>query len=392
MYIPSNISIQPKWSNAEISTLLKVNPILVVPVERIPELDANKSGYSLVFYYDSIGHIQSVLKCYVPTIEYDTRVKSKYSATDFTGYMYEITMDSKIRKVIKLKDGKILGELTTNNLKSVGFRDDGPCYSFGSSWWDRISSFFGSIWTGVSNFFGDSSISGQNSSGGSSNSSGSGLYGASSSGGYDGTFASYGGGSSSIINQGNQNNLPDNYLNIDFQSNLPQYFIYPNQLALIQSMESNFKRVLSGYINRTFPKGDIDETKFNELVTTTLHENAGLWDNRSYDNNSNPYVVSSIKAYLYEETPKDNHQNAVVAYDESTKIGDRNTNSGGVEVVHDKIMPRLPTATGSALQQIVHAYTLTVSNPLRPNPFNVEKVYPLRWIEIEISIAIPVPQ
>jgi len=205
MYIPSGISIKPKWSNAEISTLLKVNPILVVPVEHIPELDSNKSGYSLVFYCDSIGHIQSVLKCYVPTIEYDIRVKGKYSATDFTGYMYEITMDSKIRKVIKLKNGKILGELAPNNLKSVGFRDDNPCYSFGLSWWDRIGSFFSSIGNAIGGFFGDSGISSNDPTGGGSNYSPT-----SSSSGYDGTLVSYGGGSSAIINQGNQNNLPGN--------------------------------------------------------------------------------------------------------------------------------------------------------------------------------------
>jgi len=389
MYIPSNISIQPKWSNAEISTLLKVNPILVVPVERIPELDANKSGYSLVFYYDSIGHIQSVLKCYVPTIEYDTRVKSKYSATDFTGYMYEITMDSKIRKVIKLKDGKILGELTTNNLKSVGFRDDGPCYSFGSSWWDRISSFFGSIWTGVSNFFGDSGISSNNSSGGGSNN----YSPTSSSGGYDGTFASYGGGSSAIINQGNQNNLPNNYISTNFQTNLFNLVPYPEKLAAVQSMQKKFEDVLTRIANSTLlPKGKIDESLFNSLITE-MHGNLGLWDNRAYDISNNPYVVSSIKTYLYDEEPKDNHQNAIVGYDENN-IGyeTRNHNSGGIEVAHDAIMPRLITANGTVLQQIIGAYHATISNPSRPNPFGAEVNYKHYWIEVEISIAIPVPQ
>ena len=204
-YIPTNIDIKPTWSKAQISTLLKVNPILVVPVENIPTLDASKEGYSLVFYNDSLGHMQSVLQCYVPTIDYYKKVNGKNSTSDFTGYLYQISMSGKIQKVLKIDNGKILGELHHGKLS--GTPADGPsdCYNFGGSFWGGISSFFGSLWSGVTNFFNDLPVNSSDPYGGGNNFPPTG----SSSGYGDGTLSGFGGGTTSIFDAGNRN-LPDN--------------------------------------------------------------------------------------------------------------------------------------------------------------------------------------
>ncbi len=286
MYIPSNISIKPKWSNAEIATLLKINPILVVPVEKIPELDSNKSGYSLVFYNDSTNHIQSVLECYVPTISYDKKVDGKYSAKDFTGFMYQITMDSKIKKVLKLKDGKFLGELLHNKSNSTGFRDIDPCYDgFGTKLLDKIGAFFSNIFNSIGNFFGDSSISSSDPSGGVNF-----TFGAVSSG-YDGSFSSLGGGSSSIINLGNQNNLPNNIYDIPtLKSGLINFGISEdNYNYFIQQHKELENEILNFIVKRSMSRTNlqdiVNEYQFLDAATLAQHYNL-LNVNDNYYNDS----------------------------------------------------------------------------------------------------------
>ena len=203
MYIPSNISIQPKWSNAQISTLLKVNPILVVPVENIPALDASKEGYSLVFYNDSLGHMQSVLQCYVPTIDYYKKVNGKNNPSDFTGYLYQISMSGKIQKVLKIDNGKILGELHHGQLSGTPSGDPSDCP--GPSLFDKIGHFFSSLWSRVTDFFDDLPFNSSDPYGSGGNFSPTG-----SSGGYgDGTLSGFGDGTNSIFDAGNRD-LPDN--------------------------------------------------------------------------------------------------------------------------------------------------------------------------------------
>lgn len=283
MYIPNSISIKPKWSNAEIATLLKVNPILVVPVEKIPSLDSNKTGYSLVFYNDSTNHIQSVLECYVPTIDYDKKVDAKYSANDFTGFMYQITLDSKIKKVLKLKDGKFLGELLHKS-NSVHFRGDECYHSWGPSWWGRIASFFSDIFTAIRNFFGDSTISSSNPGGG-----GNSNFGLNS--GFDGSLLSLGGGAGSIINLGNQNNLPDNIYDIPtLKSGLITFGISEsNYNYYIQQHPEIENEILTFIVNRGRTRANLQDivNKYQSLDAATLAQYYNLLSiNYDYYNNS----------------------------------------------------------------------------------------------------------
>ncbi len=238
-YIPTNIDIKPTWSKAQISTLLKVNPILVVPVENIPTLDASKEGYSLVFYNDSLGHMQSVLQCYVPTIDYYKKVNGKNSTSDFTGYLYQISMSGKIQKVLKIDNGKILGELHHGKLS--GTPADGPsdCYSFGGSFWGGISSFFGSLWSGVTNFLNDLPVNSSDPYGGGNNFPPTG----SSSGYGDGTLSGFGGGTTSIFDAGNRNGVYD--------QNTPLENILVGQGIISQSDFENYFRYNTSIIQDT---------------------------------------------------------------------------------------------------------------------------------------------
>lgn len=71
-YFEEQLDITPLWSNAKISTYLKIAPILYVPVKAIPSLDAKSFNYTLVFFRDSVGLLDARLQVYMASPNYKT--------------------------------------------------------------------------------------------------------------------------------------------------------------------------------------------------------------------------------------------------------------------------------------------------------------------------------
>lgn len=136
--------ITPLWEMSEISTYLRTNPILLVPVKPILFLDTKGMSYSLVFFRDSLQQITARLQVYRPTESY-LHTHTSPNVQDFSGLFYQIDLDGKVQRLFALENGhyikRILLAPNSNIGRSSSIIPRGGCGCFnagsGESIWEE---------------------------------------------------------------------------------------------------------------------------------------------------------------------------------------------------------------------------------------------------------------
>ncbi len=132
-FTDEQLSVTPLWSHAKISTYLKTNTIVVVPVSKISVLDGKELNYLLVCFKDSSNNIDARLQVYRPTRNYKLS-HSKFSVDDFSGLFYQLGMDGLIQKILAIENGKFVGRayLSANIINNNFGRSSCNCWSGGA--------------------------------------------------------------------------------------------------------------------------------------------------------------------------------------------------------------------------------------------------------------------
>jgi hypothetical protein len=135
----SQLTIAPIWTDARVAAYLQTTPILLVPIENVSTLDNAKSGYSLVFFRDSLGAIKQRLQVFQADEAYRAN-NPRYSVDNFSGVFYQINMDGKSQNALKVENGKFVSRIIENSpdLKVRDCPDPGSCYDWGKSWWSKL--------------------------------------------------------------------------------------------------------------------------------------------------------------------------------------------------------------------------------------------------------------
>ena len=419
VFLPSDIQIKPLWDSALITTYLKVNPLLMVPVENIPLLDADGGGYSLVFSKDSTGKMQSVSQCFVPKKTYTGKVNGNFKVNDFTGMMYQITMDGKIQKMVKVNAGKILGELSPGKLAGTeppvpddgGCSGPGDCYGgFGCGLFCKIGNFFTGLGNAIGGLFNSPNTSNTNSGNNNgytdpSNANGSISYGSSGSntnygnssgGGGIGTdlsyLAVYGDGMKWLIDKQNRNKKPDpkptNVIQSTFLNNDPSadgQGRRPEMLGMAEDFNLKLN-TLQSVVTEQLTASDYAS------VINKIHNQFGQKSARIQYQGSD-YVVYSVSVYYRtnDAVPDfgdpdgllqayDHYRDGQFSYQLNSSLGV----DGGREVDHTNLLLAPKSINDPSPNPIINAYRYIITN--RADSYFGPLTYPQRWIEMDVSI------
>lgn len=138
-YFNETFSIEPIWSLAKSSSYRRTAPILIVPVQPIPFLDAKEQKYALVVYRDSLNQLQSKLQVYSAIASYKHNNK-KEKVKDFSGIMYQVAMDGHVHHAATAVNGRFTKRISfgvNRNLGKVNLHTRG-CFGLGPSIWEEI--------------------------------------------------------------------------------------------------------------------------------------------------------------------------------------------------------------------------------------------------------------
>jgi hypothetical protein len=122
----TNFVVTPIWDNAKIAAYLKNRQIVIVPVEKIEELNKPLVGYCAVFFRDSVGKIGYTLQMYASKANYYS-THSNLRVNDFSGIFLQIRPDGQVKSPLAIEDGKIVGTFnltSTNQSNFDGFYID----------------------------------------------------------------------------------------------------------------------------------------------------------------------------------------------------------------------------------------------------------------------------
>jgi hypothetical protein len=156
-YFNQIFDITPTWTQAEISTYLSVNSIVIVPVKPIPFLDAKKQEYVFVCFRNELNQIDGRLQVYQPTYAYK-KSHQTYDVQDFSGFMLQICLNGKVKRIFSYENGKFLTQIialpnpnlggSNLNGRSVickGCYTDDPT----STWWHDVYCWFCELGSGT---------------------------------------------------------------------------------------------------------------------------------------------------------------------------------------------------------------------------------------------------
>jgi hypothetical protein len=156
-YFNQIFDITPTWTQAEISTYLSVNSIVIVPVKPIAFLDAKKQEYVFVCFRNKQGQIDGRLQVYQPTYAYQ-KSHQTYDVQDFSGFMLQICLDGKVKRIFSYENGKFLTQIIAspnpnlggNNLNGRSVICKG-CYTDDptSTWWHDVYCWFCELGSGT---------------------------------------------------------------------------------------------------------------------------------------------------------------------------------------------------------------------------------------------------
>jgi hypothetical protein len=145
----NDLVIAPLWTQTQVASYMQTNPLLLVAIQNVPELDTVQSGYSLVFYRDSTGAVKQKLQVYMPEPNY-AATHRKFTNRDFTGVFYQIAMSGASGNALKIENGHFKARIVESN--SLKLREDCPdpsqCSSFGTGWWAKFKGWVAHIFEG----------------------------------------------------------------------------------------------------------------------------------------------------------------------------------------------------------------------------------------------------
>ena len=104
-YFNETFQITPLWAFSKISSYLQRQSVVLVPVQPIRFLDAKNQQYALVFARDANNQITSRLQVYEAYEDYKL-THPTLNVDDFSGTMFQITLDGRVERVYGLIDGK----------------------------------------------------------------------------------------------------------------------------------------------------------------------------------------------------------------------------------------------------------------------------------------------
>lgn len=111
--------IKPLWSSAEISSYLKVNSIVLVPVYPIPILDKKEMQYAMVVFRDSLGSLNARLQAYRATNSYK-KSHTSFSVDDFSGMFFQIGMDGRMQNIYAIDNGVVKNRIYIGRNQNIG--------------------------------------------------------------------------------------------------------------------------------------------------------------------------------------------------------------------------------------------------------------------------------
>ncbi len=169
-------NFEPLWILANEMQTIENTEIVTVPLAMPNEYILDGRGAQLVFYGNSECTVPAELILY-DSKDYDSTRPAPVNNCSFTGAIATYDFCSCTSKVFPIEQGAILAELDgefdsfeqCSQSDSSSYRNDPPCYDFGSNFWENVGSFFSGIWSGIVNIF---SSSGSSSSSGSGSSNG----------------------------------------------------------------------------------------------------------------------------------------------------------------------------------------------------------------------------
>jgi hypothetical protein len=128
-YLKQSITITPRWNQSQIAAYLRVNPILFVPVERIPSLDEKGMHYTLVFFRDSSNQINSRLQLFAASEDYIMNNRS-LDMRNFKGLFAQVGMDGIVQKIYVVENGQYTHRVFSGR-PQLQETDPSECPTFG---------------------------------------------------------------------------------------------------------------------------------------------------------------------------------------------------------------------------------------------------------------------
>lgn len=160
--ILTSLNVTPIWDRAFTTTYQGTENIVLAPFTwqgQMAHLGHKGAMYLVVHYSDSTHTtLQSKLIGFVAANEY-VGTASSFNIRNFSGYSFQVGEHGRVFGVLKISDGKITHQLTTElNSNEIDFRNDPEtgCFSFSSGWFGRlmaqIGNFFENVGDAISQF------------------------------------------------------------------------------------------------------------------------------------------------------------------------------------------------------------------------------------------------